>query len=756
MESLSDKLVTHIAKINNITKSEAVKFINKCLKKISVQENISYNIIYKLFYTFSSLSKCLAKSCSTAELKECAELCHCVTFKGKCVPRYLPDAIEINNDPDKWIMNMKTKDLEDLAEYASYLYYNFDGGGLTDNAFDAIEYHLNKRLKTKGRKWEKIGATPIDKLKTKLPYPMASLDKVKPDNPALLTFIKKSMEYGMVWSEKLDGVSAMIVYKNGEIHKIYTRGDGIIGGDVTYLKDYIKFPKINTRYLVVRGEFILSKQNWSTKYFQSGYANPRSFVSAKINTGYITPELVDIQFLAYNIIDWDADIPKPSQAFKILVENGFNTPDNGIFQNNLLIFDIVNLYKEKRATSDYVIDGIVLSIDVPHPIEDLINPIYSKAFKMPLEEQMRKTKVVNVDWNITRYGRYFPVAVYESVYIDGVRLHRASAHNANHVIDWHLGKGTNIVITRSGDVIPVIKDVQVDENISPILPDNTYSWHWADKDIVLDDIENNEIVHVKRITHFFSTIGTPQLGPGRIAKLYANGFKTIKDFANAKEMDIIRIKGFGAKLSKILYSNIHNTMRKTRMDRYFIAMTTFKTSIGHSLFKQVLRYYPDILSHSSEEIKKHLIKNKIPGIGPKRIITLAESIPKFKEMLLDINKDDITFALNYDKDRLNNIKTFGYNPKIKDKIFVMTGFLDHPDYDLEDYIWDHWGNLSSTVTGNTTAVICANISNITGKMLKAMELGVSVYTIPEFIEEFNVPIKVKEQAEIIITDNLIE
>ena len=260
MEVLADNLVTFVAQKNEISKPDAAKHIDKCLMKVSAEENTSYNLLYDAFYTFAGLSLCLAKSCSQADIKECEKLCHCVTFKKKCVPRYIPEAVEINEDPDKWVKGVKTMDLESLVEYASYLYYNFDGGGLTDNSFDAIEYHLNKRLKTKGRKWEKIGAEPVDKLKTKLPYPMASLDKIKPGMSSLLTFLTKAKQYGMVWSGKLDGVSGMVIFKGGKVDKIYTRGDGETGGDVSYLKEYITLPKPTHNYFVVRGEFILSKK----------------------------------------------------------------------------------------------------------------------------------------------------------------------------------------------------------------------------------------------------------------------------------------------------------------------------------------------------------------------------------------------------------------------------------------------------------------------------------------------------------------
>lgn len=759
MEVLTDKLVTYIANKNGITKPQAGKLVDKCISKISIEYNTSYNLVHQAFYTFTGLSLCLAGTCSQTDIDKCEKLCHCVIFKNKCVSRYIPEAVEINNDPDKWVKGIKTTDLERLVEYASYLYYNYEGGGLTDNAFDALEYHLNKRLKTKGRKWEKIGAEPVDKLKAKLPYPMASLDKIKPGMSALLPFLAKAEQYGIQWSEKLDGVSGMVIFKNGLVDKIYTRGNGDIGGDVTYLKDYISLPKPDYKYLVVRGEFVIPKKVFNEKYTGT-YSNPRSFVSAKINSGYISPALPDIDFVAYQIVDWtDKGHPQPSKAFKILKDQGFKTATHGLFPKGkeLLVFDVITEYKKQREQSPYSVDGLVMAIDVPQPLKQLTNPEYAKAFKMTLEEQLRTTKVINVDWNITRHGRYFPVAVYESVYVDNVRLHKASAHNAAHIIDWSMGKGTKIVVTRSGDVIPTIKDVTVDKSISPILPDDKYKWYWSDsgKDILLEDVEGNPDVQIKRNTHFFTTISVPGLGEGRIRKLYDNGFKTVKEVTSATIKDFQKIKGFGPKLSKTIYDNIHSTMRKTRMDRYFEAITTLKSSIGRKTLKTVIRYYPGILTATGKEIEAHFKKkeNKIPGIGPKKIQGLIESIPKFRAELEELNKEDIQFALKYQEQKLKSLGKIGYNSKIKGKTFVMTGFLSKPDYELEDYIWDHWGNIGSTVTSDTTAVISANVANITGKMLKANELDIPVYTIEEFVKAFDAPIKSNSLTGLVISED---
>lgn len=730
MEQLSEKLLIHIAEIKKIPKPKAARYINKCIEKVSTAENIEYKEVYDAFYTFAGLASCLSGSCSKATLKKCKTFCHCVIFKKECKPRYVPQAVDINDDPDKWVIGMKTADLEEFVEYASYLYYNFDGGGLTDNSFDALEYHLNKRLKTQGRRWEKIGAEPIEKLRTSLPYPMHSLEKIKPGMTGLITFLSNATKDGMVWSEKLDGVSGMVVFKKGKITGIYTRGDGQIGGDVTYLKDYITLPKPKYKYFVVRGEFILTKKTWDEKY-KGTYANARSFVSAKINTGYVSAALNDIRFVAYQIVDWDKNLPVPSKAFKILKEQKFKIPNYGVYPRGkeLLVFDVITRYKKQRESSPYYIDGLVLATDVQQPL--------MKAFKMTLEEQLRRTKVINVDWGISRYGRYVPVAVYESVYIDGVRLHRASAHNARHINDWNMGKGTEIVIARSGDVIPVIKDVTIDQDTIPIMPSDEYDWYWSDNkaDIMLKEIQGNPEVEIKRNVHFFSTIQAPQIGEGRIRKLYDAGMKTIKDITAAKKSDFQKIKGFGPKMSDTIYNNIHNTMKKTRMDRYFEAITTFKSNVGRKTLKQAIRYYPRILTATTDEINDYFKKNKIPGIGPAKSTGLSIMIPEFRKILMKLNKKDIQQALDHQEERLEQLK-LGFNKKIKGKKFVMTGFLTKPNYYLEDYIWDNWGDLISTVTSDTTAVISGNIANITGKMLKANEFRIPVYSVDEFVNSF--------------------
>jgi len=729
MNELVEQYIDKISSEKNVSPKEAAELIDKCIRRIALDQDIDYQEAYSTIYSPEYLSKCVLGKCDKMTVEQCYESCHCAVYNDQCISREIENVELINRDPDKFAQGLHSKALENLVEKAAFLYFNYEGGGLTDNAYDALEYHLNKRLKLKERRREKVGAPPIKRIRTTLPYLMPSLEKIKPGTKGLETFLNKcnaSDDKEIVWSDKLDGVSGLVVYKGGKITGVYVRGDGIEGGDVTFVKDYIDFPKLDGDY-AIRGEFVIEKRTFYEKY-SDNYSNPRSFVTSKINSGFVSPMLVDIDFVAYSIIDGKRC--KPSKVFKQLDVWGFKTPANGLFENCVLTFELMMLYKKRREESVYKIDGLVLTVN-----DDEAD---TKAFKMLLEEQIRETKITNIDWNISRHGRYVPVAIYESVFIDDVRLHRASAFNAAHVRDWSMGKGTKIKIARSGDVIPHINDVEVDINIIPIYPDEERGeWHWERSDIVLNEVDSNKWVQIKRISYFFEVIGVPGIREGTVKTLWEYDFNTIEKLTQAKPEDLIKVKGIGKKKSQDFYKNIHEVMRKTRLDRFLAATTTFKSSIGRKLIIRLMSKYPNVINDDPETIRKHLSKkeNKIPGFGPKRIESVARDMKNFREFLYSLNEDDVKHAIEYNQKR---IKTIVKNPLIDGKKFVLTGFMK-TNYELEDYIYDHGGDIIGSVTSDTEAVISNNILEISKKMISANELGVNVYSMSEFANMFKTP-----------------
>jgi len=477
---------------------------------------------------------------------------------------------------------------------------------------------------------------------------------------------------------------------------------------------------------------VIAKAKWLEKYSQS-YANPRSFVSAKVNSGFTTLALMDIDFVAYQIMVYKSEkiAPIPTKAMKLLKLEGFEVVEYGV-RENPTIFEFIELYKEKRMSCPYLIDGLVLTADIELGT--------SVAFKMVLEEQIRSTKVVNVDWNISRYGRYVPVVVYEAIYIDGARFTRATGHNARHIQDWNLGRHTKIKILRSGDVIPQVKDVEIDASLVPIFPEEKYTWHWDGADIVLDDIEGNREVQIARILHFFKTLGVKRLGEKTAEKLHDAGFVLPENIVSATTSELVKVKGIGKKTADFFYQSIRTQLASVPPDRLIVASTTFQSGIGRKLLKQLFRRLPRILDMSSKEIEKVLKKDKLPGFGPARIKSVVDGIPAFRKYLDGFMKDEISVTIDNYLARLDKLEQTGYNEAISGKKFVLTGFMGYVDYELEDYIYENQGDFATTITSDVAAVISSGVVEISKKMLDASALNVPVLTIQEFALRFAVPL----------------
>ncbi len=401
MEAYHERLVKTISDIRGTSEKRSVEILRKCIHTIAIAKSIDPNKIKSMIFTEDFMESCIFSDCGEMELEECRKSCHCVEYHdGTCVSRYIKDARSINRDPDKYAKGLKTKELEELLELANYLYHNFEGGGLSDNAFDGLEFILNKRKKTRERRKLHIGALPVKKIRAALPVPMPSLNKVYSGTKKFKQFLVNSP--GKIhWSVKLDGISALIVYKKGKVHRIFTRGDGTTGGDITYVKEYIKgVPKSlgdAEADMMVRGELVISREKFRSAYGEL-YSNSRNFVNSQIASGKITSFLPDVEFVAYELIKMNdrTDLPKPISRYEILALNRFKVVEHGVLSGNLM-FDTLMLYKEKRVDSTYDIDGLVLQYDITLRVSDvLVNPTHAVAFKAILEEQIRDTRMRDV------------------------------------------------------------------------------------------------------------------------------------------------------------------------------------------------------------------------------------------------------------------------------------------------------------------------------------------------------------------------
>ena len=634
----------------------------------------------------------------------------------------------LNKNPDRIAKKFSAKELEALIQVANDIYYN-NVSELKDYAYDTLVYYLNKKYKVKDKRLNQIGAIPREKIRTKLPFYMPSLNKVKVND------LPKHLDFSdVVWSLKLDGVSGMVVYKDGEVDKVFLRGNGDIGGDISYVKSQIKFPTITQnqyKNIVVRGEFIISKEDF--KQYSSSSSNPRNFVSGALNSVYDS-DLSNISFVTFDIVsNGMKELPKPSKSFQILESLSFNVVKHGKIENPLS-YQIVHLYRTEYNDHSYNIDGVVLAQNRNRNVPDtLTNPTDTVAFKMNLEEQIRDSKILNISWQISRHGRIVPVAEFEPVFIEGVRIHRATAHNAYTCVKkWKLGEGVSIKVTRSGGVIPQIVDVTVDENVTPILPDQTYPWKWQGRDIVLVDPEACEEVHIKRQIYFFQTLSIPGIREGMIRRMWENELDNLQDIIRADEKKFKGVRGIGAKKSQKFVVDIKEGISKARLYRLMMASCCFKKEMGKTFMRTISTEIPDVICiDDMEELGKKLIK--IKGIGAKRSETFLSGLDKFKNFIVDFKE-----IYNNNLEHIKIIQQQGYNKKVQEKKFVFTNLDDDL---LEDYIIDHKGDVGKTVNKNTDAVICGNLLSLTTKMEKAIELGVDIYTKEEFIQRYGVTVR---------------
>ena len=408
------------------------------------------------------------------------------------------------------VNNLSIEELEEIIDYTSDLYHKSGKSVITDAEYDILIDFL-KLKSPKSKLLKKIGANiKKDKNKVKLDYNLGSMDKIKIGDKQLDNWIKKyNPPYNI--SDKLDGVSGLLIYENNEI-SLYTRGSSTEGFDISHLIKYLNLPSYEdvSKYFKVskiafRGELIMKDSifthNWSDKM-----KNARNTIAGLVNSKTINPELAnDTDFVVYEVIDPFFPIDK---QLKIITDLKFKTVPNKNINIELTFEYLSNYLKDRKSKSDYIIDGIIITAISNNKRNTKDNPDYAFAFKDISEDQIAITTVIDIEWNASKDGYLNPILILKPVIIGGVEIKRVTAHNAKYIVDNVLGVGSKIELIRSGDVIPYIKSVlKKSTNGKPKMPDGKWHWNDTEVDIILDNL-NDEDVLVKNLYYFFSNLET--------------------------------------------------------------------------------------------------------------------------------------------------------------------------------------------------------------------------------------------------------
>ena len=627
------------------------------------------------------------------------------------------------------------KIIELLSNYDNE-YYNIGNTTMTDDEYDEIKDYL-KKLDKNNQYLKKIGAEIKSKDKVKLPIFLGSQNKIKDDD--IKIFNKWMNEYNKPSSYnisyKLDGISCLITYKGKDIN-LYTRGDGEYGQKITRFKNYIKnIPKKinNSNYsnsLGVRGELIINKENWKKiKEIDDKISNARNYVAGLINSKTINKDIISkyLEFVAYDLIDLnkpDERIPI-NDIYELLEKYNFKVVDN-IKVNNINLDYLLTKLKEFKSNSIYEIDGIIITHNSNNIYDYKENPKFSFAFKSLKIQEEKIVIVKDIEWNVSKDKYLKPIVIFDEIYLNGVNIKKATGFNADYIVKNKINIGSKIKIVRSGDVIPFIKEV-ISQSKTPLLP--SFPYIWKGKDIILEGDNKNREQDIKIYTHFMKSLDIKGVAEGIIIKLYDNSFDTLQKIINIKKEDLLKIDGFKEKSSDNLINALEKIKDKNCLE-ILVASNLLGRGLGERKLKLIFDKYPFICTNQEEALKLTIndIK-KINGYGEISAKLFIDNLYKFYEFYnsLNINKKDD--KKNDKKDDKKDDKKLN---KYNGNIYVFSGFRNK---ELEKEITDNGGNITSTVSKKTTALIVKDDKeNGTTKVKNAIKFNVPIILYDDFIK----------------------
>ena len=631
----------------------------------------------------------------------------------------------------------RMKELIEILNNASRLYYQYSTPIMTDFEYDKLYDELEKLEKEtntilSNSPTQNVEPEAIDSLvKVEHPAPMLSLSKTKSISE-LASFLG-NQEGLLSW--KLDGLTIVLTYKDGKLSSGVTRGNGIIGEVVTENVKKFKNIPLTIPYkgtLVVRGEAVIkysdfNKMNEELDDDSSQYKNPRNLCSGSVRQldSKVTAKR-NVNCIIFALIESEKKFKLKSEEFEWLKSLGFDVVEyHKVTSNNLE--EQVLYFKNKINEYDIPSDGLVLLYnDIEYGKQLGTTAKYPKnAIAFKWQDETAETKLIDVDWLVSRTGLINPVAVFEPVELEGTIVSRASLHNVSILQGLSLGIGDTILVYKANMIIPQIADNLTQSN-SLTIPNKCPVCNHEARIISSNDVKYLYCMNdfcpaklVKRLSQFTSrnAMNIEGLSDAIINKLADEGLiKTYADIYNLKRYknDIISFEGFGEKS----YDNLINSIEKSRnvkLANFIFALGI--PDIGLSRAKSICKNYSNDINKIRNLTFEEL--SKIDGIG--EIIA--------KGWIDTFNNDDFIKELELLLKEVNFTDTsIDNNQPLKDLTFVITGSVNNFTNrdELVEYIESYGGKVVKAISNNVNYLINNDITSTSTKNTKAKELGIKI------------------------------
>lgn len=653
-------------------------------------------------------------------------------------------------------------ELIEIINKASIEYYVNDNPSITDQEYDDYYSELLRleeeypSLKKEESPTSRVGGKVLDKFeKVSHKSPMLSFDDIF-NEEEIMAFderIKKTITNPVYTVEpKMDGLSGSLIYEKGVLVRAATRGDGLVGEDITTNAKTIKsIPlKLNKDIdIEVRGEIYMSKSSFNKvnkereEKGEALFANPRNAAAGSVRQldSKVTARR-GLDFMAYFIPNpRDYNIKTQEESLKFLRELGFvtNYKLNTVASSADEIIKDIDVLAKKREGLPYEIDGVVLKVNSLDDEERLGYtarvPRWGIAYKFPAEEVL--TTLKEIKFTVGRTGKITPNAIFSPVHVAGSLVSRATLHNEDYCKSKDIRVGDIISIRKAGDVIPEVVRVLKERRVGELPP-----FKMLDKCPICDtEIVRNEkeadyycpnmrcpARKIENLIHFASrnAMNIDGMGEAILEELYNEGFITdITDIYDIDkyEEELINLNGYGKKKIDNLKKATINS-KSNSLERLLFGLGI--RNVGAKTAKILARYYKNIdniMSASIEEL------TNINEVGP----IIAKSVYEYFNNEENIKLIDKLKKIGINMNYINN-SDYEEKDEFMGKTFVLTGTLVSITRDkASEIIESLGGKVSSSVSKKTSAVIVGDSPG--SKYDKAMELGIPIWQEEEFIQK---------------------
>ena len=664
----------------------------------------------------------------------------------------------MNNE--KTAAKARIEKLKELINDYRYHYHVLDESIMSEAAADSLKHELSQleeqypEFITPDSPTQRVAGKPLDKFqKVTHTSRMISLADVFSESEIRdwvarnYKLVDQGTEFIFFTDIKMDGLAMSLHYENGIFKQAVTRGDGLVGEDVTMnVKTIQNIPlKLNLdnppEHLEVRGEVIIFKQDFEklnqmqAKLGEKPFANPRNLAAGTIRQ--LDPRIAasrPLRFMAYDLVT--PDLPTHQEAYDFLRQIGFQTSgQDHVYTHLNEVFAEIQHLGQVRGDFLFNTDGMVIKINDRKIYSELgivgKTPRAAVAFKYPAEESTSKVRDIVI--SIGRTGAATPVAILDPVEIAGSTVRHATLHNSDEIEKLDIRIGDTVIVYKAGDIIPKIKEV-----LLTLRPDGTapFDYEQALKnqypELEFERPEGEVVYRVKgqdsdfilrRNLEYFASkqaLNIEGLGEKNVNLLVDAGLlKSLVDLYRLQKSDLIKLERFGELSATKLLNAIEGT-KQAPLAKFITALgirhVGAQTAVALADAFQSLEALRDA---TEEELLK------IPDIG----LTVSESI-----LAYFADEDNLKLLDDFAALGVRPVYINHDNAPLKGQSFVVTGTLtDLGREEAEDLLREKGATVTSSVTKNTTALI-AGVKPGASKVTKAEKLGIKVISEAEFHE----------------------